>query len=688
MRNRWMIMAALVGVAFTSACSSSTMDDDGIVGSRRVDLDADSIPDSVEGNGDPDGDGVPNHRDRDSDGDGIEDILEAGDLDLETDPIDTDSDGIPNFLDDDSDGNGILDRDEAFDDFDGDGRLDSQDLDDDDDGISDRDEISDGHIDCDADGEADPPGSPSAPPDCDGDGRPNFVDPDGDGDLILDVYEGTNVDTDQDNVPDRFDPDSDNDGIPDRDEHRAAPGQPPADADEDNIPDFRDPDSDGDGVSDADERIDGTSPYLTDSDGDGSSDLIEKAAGTNPLFDGDNPKSNGDFIFVVPFEEEPDPDRDTLGFRTNIQEADVYFLFDRTGSMLTEVNAMRAAIGSIIENLTCRRTVVACTTTRQCATGEVCSQDGRCMEDPEVRGCIPSFHTGAGVYGGDPSAGFAFDNLQSIGPDGSATSSALPLAVGGYGTDEAMFASVQCLMNPESCPIAYTSQCSETGVGCMGYRADSQRILMLITDEDNEWTNAGFTAESAATELRGAGARFIGIDAANGGAGNGIDDLNALATESLSFGSDGQPLVRSGDGADVVAAATEAIIELVTAVPTRVTIDADEVDAGALDFLDFLEVNVSGTDIDGDGMVDCEVFDAGELEDTDADSRNDTFSSVAPGRRVCWDVHPKMNTTVAPARDPLLFQAVLTVRGNGAVLDTRDVFFLIPPKPPEIPVLL
>ena len=188
-------------------------------------------------------------------------------------------------------------------------------------------------------------------------------------------------------------------------------------------------------------------------------------------------------------------------------------------------------------------------------------------------------------------------------------------------------------------------------------------------------------AASALTEF---GVNFVGIDAANGGTGNGFSDLTSVATAAGSLDGMGQPLVRSGDGADVVTAVTEAITELVTAVPTRVTIEASEVDVGALAFLDFLEVNVSGADLDGDSVIDCEVFAASETEDTDSDSRDDAFSAVRPGRRLCWNVHPRRNETLEPTDEPVLLKATLTVRGNGAVLDSRDVFFLVPPKPPAI----
>ena len=66
--------------------------------------------------------------------------------------------------------------------------------------------------------------------------------------------------------------------------------------------------------------------------------------------------------------------------------------------------------------------------------------------------------------------------------------------------------------------------------------------------------------------------------------------------------------------------------------------------------------------------------------DTNGDGSLDRFTDVNPGTIVCFDVVPKMNTTVMPTAAPQLFRAVLTVQGDGVTtLDTRDVYFIVPP---------
>jgi hypothetical protein len=118
-------------------------------GCEEYDEDLDTIPDDVEGDGDPDGDTIPNFQDEDSDGDTIRDRHEAGDFDCNTPPVDTDGDGTPDTLDLDSDGDGLLDADEAGDDnlasfprdTDDWGTPDFRDIDSDNDGLSDSQEV-------------------------------------------------------------------------------------------------------------------------------------------------------------------------------------------------------------------------------------------------------------------------------------------------------------------------------------------------------------------------------------------------------------------------------------------------------------------------------------------------------------------------------------------------------------------
>jgi hypothetical protein len=66
--------------------------------------------------------------------------------------------------------------------------------------------------------------------------------------------------------------------------------------------------------------------------------------------------------------------------------------------------------------------------------------------------------------------------------------------------------------------------------------------------------------------------------------------------------------------------------------------------------------------------------------DSDADTVDDYFPHVLPGTFVCFDIYPHENRTVPPTDEPQLFRAQVQVIGDHVtVLDTRDVYFLVPP---------
>ncbi len=695
-------------------------------GPDLTDTDGDGITDADEGTDDPDGDGIPNNEDPDSDGDGIPDSVEAGDSDLTTPPVDSDGDGTPDFLDDDSDGNGILDEDDSTADFDGDGKPDFADLDDDNDGLVDSLEMVGQGSDCDGDGVVDAnDGSPAAPKDCDGDGQPDYQDLDSDGDTIGDLHEGS-ADTDADGIRDRYDPDSDNDGLLDSVEAGDADvATPPVDSDADGTPDFRDPDSDDDGISDGEEVALGTDPTNPDSDGDGVSDLIEVAAGTNPTDANDNPLANGDFVFVIPYQAPTTPPEDTLKFRTNVQFADVYFAFDTTGSMSAELAAMAnttTGVPAIVNALTCDPDPAntACVLDQDCPTNYVCfsnqcvtnpsgipcTQNSDCPQAPQAyvcgnntlpsaqglcvvqqgleAGCIPNLWTGVGRW----DQLNTYRNLLSLQPNPVATAQAVP-GTGG-GSAEAPYQPPHCISNPALCPgiSAANMNCAASGIGCPGFRNEAVRIYVQVTDADQQCSGAAcpnFTAATAGAALQAAGIKFVslyGTDDA-GGTGTPQSVAQAIGVASGTVDANNQPFVYQAIDAAIVPNSVNAILRLVRGQALNTTLAADDDPSDAVDalqFIDYLEVNISGN---GDCQNIANVADVGvsNLPATLGDALNDAFPALIPGSRVCWDLHPVVQNDTVPATDaPQIFKATLTVRGDGSPLDSRDVYFLIPPK--------
>ncbi|MBU1537298.1 hypothetical protein KKF84_18415 [Myxococcota bacterium] len=641
-----------------------------------TDSDNDTICDSDEGreeNRDSDQDGIPDYLDTDSDNDGISDAVEAGDADKATVPVDSDFDGKPDFIDPDSDGNGISDAMEGTDDIDGDGIPNYADLDNDGDFLIDSVELGD---------------MSAGIPDTDNDGTPDYNDIDSDNDGIGDVFEGS-LDADGDGTPNFRDTDSDGDGILDQFEGgtNGNVATAPIDSDNDGHPDFLDADSDNDGLADNQEDVNHngvvdpgeSDPKNADTDDDGVSDLIEVAAGTDPLNAADNPRENGDFVFLEPYNEDPEPWEDVLNFSTAFQAVDIYFMIDYSGSMSTEITSIRGNIVSVINSLVC-------------AAGE----------DPSVTNCIPDLQTGTGHYGGqdgvDPDLFHDKDiNAINLDVDGAnSTQSLLISSAPGWGNE----------LHIQAMSLAVTGSCgsdsSRTGLAC--YRQNALRLLIMATDEpfteDPVWPSS---AQPYMDNVANANVSVIGVYSSSqssttvqenmcsmhGGTPDeylvptlSTTNVDTAACNALS----GNPFYNSraviyGEGTTAANAITCAVQAVTAYVPQNVSAlilnDPSNVDGNGnpvdapTAFIDYVEVYMAGDSTCPAGY---------NTSDTNSDSYPDRFDSILPGNPVCWKIHVKQNVTVEPALEPLMFTATVEVHGaGGALLDTRDVYFLVPP---------
>ncbi len=633
------------------------------------DEDGDGIADVHEGRDqdvDTDGDGIPDYLDTDSDGDGIPDYREAGDNLSGTPPIDSDSDGVPDFRDTDSDNNGREDGVDGADDIDGDGIGNFADLDDDGDGLLDTLEIGP---------------SPQSPLDSDGDGTPDFQDTDSDNDTILDAHELV-ADPDMDNLPAYVDTDSDGDCIPDSIEAGDAdPATPPVDTDSDNRADFLDLDSDNDGLTDGaeDANCNGvvdpgeTSPAKEDTDGDGVSDLVEVAAGTDPNNASDNPQANGDFVFVVPYTEPATPDKDDLDFSTDLRIVDIYLLIDRSGSMTSEITSVRDNISTVLSNVTCP----------PLGTGT----PGDCIED---------VWSGVGGIGYTGSGADAYRNYLDLQPNPAAMGPALNVSEPGGCCNEILSQalwSTASAMGASAVPTCGGSgsygnrtTCPAGRLGYPCFRPNALPVILFSTDETfaSGGTSNCPAISVAETAVNAIGAKVIGIQG-NGGGTTLTNELKGIATNTGTVDATTTPptpLVFNGADAAQTGAIEQAIKRLANGIPldisaTPVDDASDAVDAVA-DFVDHLETLQLGTPACANGLTE---------QDSNGDTFPDLYIDVLPGTPVCWTLVPKMNTTVMATDQPQLFKATIEVRGDGAtLLDTRDVFFLVPPDIPDIPI--
>ncbi|MCS6798945.1 MAG: hypothetical protein NZ898_10510 [Myxococcota bacterium] len=681
-------MSLLVALfVLATACSPDTTAPrrtpgrDGGEGPAAPDADGDGISDAHEGRADgvdSDGDGTPDYLDDDSDGDGIGDATEGGTRVSGDVPLDTDGDGTPDFRDLDADGNGIPDSVEGSGDSDSDGQPDFRDGDNDGDFLPDGLEIGD---------------DLASPVEHDGDGVADYLDLDSDNDAIGDRDEST-PDTDGDGRPDRHDSDSDNDEWPDADEAGDTDvSTTPVDTDRDGTPDFRDPDSDGDGLSDLDERRRGTSRTAADTDGDGVSDLIEVAACpdgdatcASDATDGSrSPRTRGDFVFVVPYMEPPDPERDTLQFSTSLQKADVYFLMDNTGSMGGTVRALQMGLTSVVI--------------------------------PDIRARIPEAWFGVGGFDDYPFSPYggpcrtdaiglmhdlAFFQYQTMTGDDVMAQNAVNRYQVNCGGDlpESGIAALFSLMTRDTLggharfPGTSPPDCPAGHVGAACFRPDAVPIIVVMTDVDQHNRPAcgcdydtrvpgrgpSWAAMIAAMTERNA--RAVGI--ATAASADGF--LNQLVTETtIARGAPGPAsmYVLSAPGGTGLTAAVTTAVQRAAQVPLDVSARAvDVVDPGeTVDavraFIDHLETRT----MPAPGLECTTGFVVVDRDGIDDDVYPDTHQDVTPGAPVCFDIIARRNETVMPLLVPQLFRARIDVIGDGFTpLDSRDVYFLVPPR--------
>jgi len=670
------------------------------------DRDMDTISALDEGTDDPDGDGIGNDQDDDSDGDGFLDIDEAGDANCTTPPVDTDLDGTPDFLDLDANGDGLPDSEQTGD-LDGDGVDDAVDDDVDGDGLSNRDEWGEG----------------DEPRDTDGDGTPDVRDTDSDGDSILDLHEGA-IDSDMDGLPNYIDTDSDGDTVLDSEEAGDGdPNTPPVACPDEINPvtsmrepdgraDFVDLDSDNDGLGDADEAALGTDPCDGDSDGDGVDDLAEGAYERFNCPDGMTGIDCGcatsaaceiprEHFYVVLPHNGPPVERD-LQFGTSIRVADVFFVTDTTGSMGGTLDRVKATV----------------------------STPGTGLID-RITETIPDAWVGGGQHDDFPFGGYGGGldepfilairmTPPALAADVQTAFNGMALHGGGDGPESQTEAIYQVLTGEGgmwSSGSSYSMRrhvgdCLDTGWGAPCFRDSALPIVVLFTDicahegppgEDSSC--APYTGISPApavwtdtiAEMNRRGAKFIGINARSFGGGcaasvgpDGFSPcyyLRRTAEESGSVDLDGNALVYdlpAGGGSDTVFIDT--VVGAIETVATRVPLDLDTgvrddpSDALGVDASRFVKRRQPACRATPPAAT-CWTPPTGlEHDQAVAFVDESTFFGVIPGTLVDFRITFQNDFYPGDVRAQV-FVAFIDVRTGTAILDTRQVFVVVPANP-------
>ncbi len=361
---------------------------------------------------------------------------------------------------------------------------------------------------------------------------------------------------------------------------------------------------------------------------------------------------------VVPFGGEPSPTRLRITFTTYVALADVYFLFDDSGSMTDELGAIRSTLPGILAARSCA-SGATCTSRGDCGATEICSRvTGTCVESPALTGCVAVLWTGGGKFSD------LYRNLRSLQPDPAATVAALGGPATGGGNEE-LYLALRALADPASGGASGCTSSSAVGIGCPEFRPRARRLVVAFTDEPS---GPMVTAAEAGSALASAGITLIGVDSSELDNGTG-DSLGRVLRASSSYSSDGQPLLYVGAGTSVTAAVTAALDEVLVARPQRVGVHVLDDPSDAIDGTSI----VLGVDAVTGGA--CA---AGTPMDLDGDGLHEVIDGVVPGGEVCFDVVAEPNTRIPSAEGPQVIPVILEARGDGALLDRRRVALIVP----------
>jgi hypothetical protein len=437
-----------------------------------------------------------------------------------------------------------------------------------------------------------------------------------------------------------------------------------------------------------------------------------------------------DFFFTVPYQKDPDPPKDVLKFGTNIKQVDVGILMDTTASMGQEINNLRDALASstgLIPKLKLAIPNVGIAVAR--------------FDDFPVS---PFGYPGSSTEKAD--VPYELLSPVSTDPAKAQSAVFLLQAWRGGAFPESQYEAQYQLLTGEgltwTAAVAGSIAVRTPKAGTSGgadFRAGSLPVVVQITDaswfsQDQYSTGtAGKLSPHSHADVVSAydkiKAKFVGIHSVLEKTGGGLDtpcDNYATAScdsakgynQAIKLAQDtGSTLDPSafkgcavgkcctgigGAALDPIAGkcpvvyqvksdgtgVADGIVSAIQAISVGAAFDVTAQKSNDPANLDWTGAPVDATKFilkiramgEGDAANGCK---ARAVKDTDADGVDDTFIAVTVGEPVCFEITPKKNDFVTPAKDaPQFFKAFIDVVGMpGAVkLDRRDVLFLVPPK--------
>ncbi|HPG35084.1 MAG TPA: hypothetical protein PLG63_02005, partial [bacterium] len=414
----------------------------------------------------------------------------------------------------------------------------------------------------------------------------------------------------------------------------------------DGNPDFLDLDSDNDGLSDAKELEIGTNPKKTDTDDDGFDDNTEYAAGSNPTVS-DPEWWEGKYYVILPYND-PDHEIRPLDFSTNLSKVDIMVIIDVSGSMQQEIDNLKTKL----------RTAVI----------------------PGINNIMPGVNDFAGF--GLMSFGNNKDLMrQAVTTNSSTIDTAingLPAASGGAEChSEALYQAAIGDGNAGSGHFPKpncTGQEGNKGGGC--YRDRALPIFLMLTDESFDDLDLvhSRTQAIAAMNSEWLKAKFIGIAT---GTSNPNNDFKAVSQGTGSVDTNGNPF-NYQIGTDAVGLDTkiiDAVTQLANNIQMEITTTKSKVELPE-SFDDLVDSSNFIKSVKPKSLNSIPVINCPEASSCD----NTKFFKVKAGIGVTFEIDFYNDFYEPTTTETTVFRAKIDVLGEGAALDSREVYIIVPGK--------
>ena len=389
-----------------------------------------------------------------------------------------------------------------------------------------------------------------------------------------------------------------------------------------------------------------------------------------------------DFFFIEPYNDTPNPTTDTLKFSTNIQQVDVAFVMDTTGSMQGSIDNLKTALsGTLLTQLQAAipNVSMALVDHKDFGQGDPWGVNVRQISTTNINLMKTAVNAMSASGGGD-----------------------LPEAQIG-----AMFYALTGQANNGSPAIAAHTPAAGT-YGGVDFRNGSVPVVVEITDADWKNPSGNVNLSQLAPAFMSANARFVSVSTGIEGPANTLSDQTGSAVPAAAFGavagcSAGQCCTGvNGAGRTNTNAAGQCrlnflhsngtgvstgIVNAIKAISVGSQFDVtakavnDATNANGVDATKFIKA-LRARD-EGDPANNCPAHAA---TDSNGDGIKDTFTAVVVGTPVCFEIIPAINTTVPPSKVPQFYKALINVVGvqGNVQLDNREVLFLVPPSSPGV----